>query len=296
MPKDKAQQSARQPFPKGEGVLVTGSSSGIGHEVAEYLAERGFTVFASVRKEQDAERLRSLGQPNLVPVCPLDLTRLDHIPPVVEAITQELDHRGQNGLYAIVNNAGGGSQAPIELLDLAKFRSELEARILGPVALLQSFLPLIRAAHGRILWIATPALLPIPYVASIHACDFAVNCMARTLELELMPWRIPSISIRCGGIDTAAPGKTARELEAALQAWPRERLDLYARALQKEQEELSAFDRGRTNPREVAKVVFAALSARKPKRRYYIGHMAALAAFLELFPQPVVDWIMAKRA
>jgi len=296
MSHDQAQQPTRQSFPHGEGVLVTGCSSGIGHAVALYLAERGLTVFASVRKEQDAERLRSLDQPNLVPVCPLDLTRLEHIPPVVEAITRELDRRGQKGLYAIVNNAGGGSQAPIELLDLDKFRSELEARILGPVALLQAFLPMIRAAHGRILWIATPALLPIPYVASIHACDFAANCIARTLELELRPWRIPSIFVRCGGIDTAAPGRTARELEAALQAWPPERLDLYTQALHKEQQELAAFDRGRTNPREVGKVVLAALSARKPKRRYYIGHMARLAAFAELFPQPVADWFMARRA
>ena len=198
-------------------------------------------------------------------------------------------------MYAVVNNAGGGSVAPIELMDLEKFRIELETRILGPVALLQTFLPMIRKAQGRILWIVTPALIPIPYVTSIHACDFAVNCISRTLGLELRPWRIPNIMIRCGGIKTAAPDKSARELEESFKQWPRERFELYSQALVKEQEELAEFDKKRTEPEEVARVVFSALCAKKPKRRYRVGYMAGAAAMLEYLRQSTVDSIMAKR-
>ena len=39
-------------------VLVTGSSTGIGEATARHLAELGFNVFAGVRKDADAERLR----------------------------------------------------------------------------------------------------------------------------------------------------------------------------------------------------------------------------------------------
>src|SRR5512143_3698011 len=93
-------------LPNGEGVLITGCSSGIGRAVALHLAARGFTAFATVRRERDADELRQLGNPNLVPIWPLDLTRLADIPPVVDLVTQELKRRGQQGLYAIVNNAG----------------------------------------------------------------------------------------------------------------------------------------------------------------------------------------------
>lgn len=282
-------------LPGGKGVLVTGCSSGIGRAVAVHLAKNGFMVFATVRKESDVDNLGALNEPNLVPTYPLDLTRLEHIPNVAEMVRRELAARGQEGLYAIVNNAGGGSVAPIELMDPKKFRVELEARILGPVALLQAFLPMIRKAKGRILWIVTPALIPIRYVASIHACDFAVNCISRTLELELRPWRIPNIMIRCGGIKTAAPGKSARELKESFKQWPRERFELYSQALVKEQEELAEFDKKRTEPEEVAKVVFSVLCARKPKRRYRVGYMAGAAAMLEYLPQSTVDFIMAKR-
>jgi len=137
--------------------------------------------------------------------------------------------------------------------------------------------------------------IAIHHVASIHAPDFAVNCLARTLQIELLPWRIPNILVRCGGIKTAAHDKTAQELEAAFKQWPRERFELYAAALKRERGELTAFDEKRTEPEAVARVVFKALSDRKPKRRYRVGHMAGAAAFLELLPQTVVDFVMENR-
>lgn len=276
-------------------VLVTGCSSGIGYATAVYLSQHGFTVFATVRKEADAEALRALNIATLCPVSSLDLAKPETIPGAIEAIEHELNTREIDGLYAIVNNAGGGGIAPIELMDVDKFRIEIEARILGPVELLQALLPSIRAAHGRILWIATPSLMPIPYVSSIHACDFAINCLARTLQIELKRWAIPNILIRCGGVKTAAPAKSAKELEADFHKWSRERFALYADALRAEQKELSAFDAQRTEPVVISQTVYKALTASHPKRRYQVGHMSRVAAMLEYLPQTWVDSIMERR-
>jgi len=287
-------------FPNREGVLITGCSSGIGRATAIHLAQRGFTVFAIVRKQADAESLRGLSEasgtmPNLIPISPLDLTRLEQIPRVMETVAEELKRRGKEGLYALINSAGGGSVARIELMDLDSFRTELQARVLGSVAMVQACLPMIRRARGRIVWIVTPATLPTPYVTSIHASDFAVNCIARTLEIELKPCKIPNIMIRCGAIKTAAVPRSNAELEASFKTWPPERSALYEPALRQWQEDMTEFDAKRTEPERVAKVVFKALCAEKPMRRYSIGHMARAAAFLESLPQPVVDWILAKR-
>ena len=281
--------------PTEKAVVVTGCSSGIGRATALYLAEHGFTVFATVRKPADADRLSSLKLPTLIPICPLDLTKADEIAAAVERIKNELNSRQINGLYAIVNNAGAGGVAPIELMDIDKFRVELETRILAPITLLQALLPSIREAHGRIVWIVTPSIMPIPFVSSIHACDFAVNCIARTLQIELKRWNIPNVMIRCGGVKTAAADKSARELEDSFQTWPRERFNLYADALKKEQAELGTFDQKRTEPDEIAKVIYQALAAAKPKRRYQIGYMAGIAAALEYLPQTWVDAIMERR-
>ncbi len=180
-------------------------------------------------------------------------------------------------------------------MDLDKFRTELEARILGPVALLQAFLPLIREAHGRIVWIVTPSLMPIPYVGSIHICDFAVNCLARTLQIELKPWSIPNIMIRCGAIRTAAPAKSAKELEESFNQWSPERFKLYADTLRKDQEELAKIDAKRSDPDEVGKVVYKALCSPRPRRRYQVGYLSGLAASVEYLPQTWVDNIMERR-
>jgi NAD(P)-dependent dehydrogenase (short-subunit alcohol dehydrogenase family) len=280
---------------RGRGVLVTGCSSGIGRAAALSLADHGFTVFATVRKERDAEGLRSLGKPSLVPLCPLDLRNPQHIAPLAARVEQELAGRGQPGLYAVVNNAGAGVVSPLELLDLEAYRGELEARLLGPVALAQALLPSLRRGRGRLVWIATPALIPVPFVASIHACDYAANCLARTFALELAPWHIPSTFVRCGGVDTAAPEKNALQLEKDMAGWPAEKLALYRDALEKEKAQLAEFDRRRSDPAVVAAKVLEAVAARKPRRVYRAGYLSGAAAFLDILPQPLVDRIMSRR-
>lgn len=276
-------------------VLITGCASGIGRATALCLAQGGFTVFATVRRERDAEALKCIGIETLVPLCPLDLCDTDQIARITDTVEEALSARGIEGLYAVVHNAGGGSIAPIELMDLAGFRTELIGRLLGPVALLQQLLPRIREAHGRIVWIATPALIPTRYVSSIHACDFAVNCLARTLRIELAPWHIPNILVRCGGIATASPEKSARELETAMRAWPEDRARLYAGALKQEMEFLARFDQKRTPAEAVAEAVCTALTAKKPKTSYRVGYMAVSAGILELLPQAWADAIIGKR-
>jgi NAD(P)-dependent dehydrogenase (short-subunit alcohol dehydrogenase family) len=278
-----------------EAVLITGCSSGIGRATAVHLARHGFLVFATVRKSADADELRGLGESNLIPVCPLDLTRREHILGAREIVAAELGRRSNPGLRALVCNAGGGGIAPIELMDLESFRAELDARVVGSVALLQAFLPLLRKGFGRVVWVTTPALMPTLFVSEIHACDFAVNCIARTLDLELKPWNIPSIMVRCGGIKTPAVAKSAAELEQSLLHWPEENRKLYEKALRSWSADMVGFDSRRSEPEVVAETVRRTLIARKPKRRYSVGYMAGAAAFLEALPQPLADWILAQR-
>lgn len=282
-------------MPTRQGVLITGCSSGIGRATALYLARRGYTVFATVRKEADAEHLRLLNEPNLIPICPLDLDRINTFPPALQTVTEGLEKRSINGLYALINNAGGGRVAPIELIDLNQFHLELQARILGSVALVQALLPLIRQGKGRIVWIMTPAIIPTPYVASIHACDFAVNCIARTLDIELKPWDIQNIMIRCGGIKTPAGLRTTADVDTILRCAPPDRKPLYQRVLRKWSKDMSQFDLHRGDAESVAAVVETALLARRPKRRYSVGYLAMAAAVLETMPQPLADAILKMR-
>ena len=281
---------------RGEAVLITGCSSGIGRATAIHLARHGYTVFATVRRDSDAAALSALQEPNLVPVCPLDLSHQDHIPAAVDFVNAEIQSRSLTGLRALINNAGGGQIAPVELMDLGQFNQELQVRLVGATALLQALLPTIRRTPGgRIMWITTPALIPTRYVASIHAADFAVNCLVRTLRIELKRWAIPTVMIRCGGIQTPSVTRSMDKLHDDLQRWPDDQVELYGDELRAWIREMAEFDARRTPPEKVAEVVYQALKADSPRGRYSVGYMAGIAAVLESIPQPLADAILARR-
>ena len=222
-------------------------------------------------------------------------TRRDQIEAAAEWIGAELQRRGLEGLYGLVQNGGGSLVAPVETMDLDRFGQELQARLVGSVAMAQAFLPFIRQCAGRIVWIVTPATIPTSYVTGIHACDFAVNCIARTLEIELKPWNIPNVMVRCGGIRTRAGMNTTQDLQQALDGMSPQQRALYQDPLARWGESMQAFDRHRTAAEKVAAVVQAALDARNPRRRYAVGYLSYAAAFLELLPQPWTDAILKGR-
>lgn len=279
----------------GEGaVLVTGISSGIGGAIALELAATGRLVFGTVRRDMDRSAILELGVPNLVPLL-YDLNERKELPALLKTVEAELEGRGEKGLFALINNAGGSMVGPIELADVDELSRQFDARVAGLVALVQAFLPAIRRAAGRILWIATPGTMPTPYVAGIHAADFAVNCLARTLSLELGREGPPVILIRCGGVRTRAGLSTKRELEAALERVAPDRRLRYVSRLSSWIASMEEFDAKRVEAEGVARIVERALDSPRPKARYRIGYMAGAAAFLESLPQVLTDRILSAR-
>src|SRR3954463_903473 len=82
-------------------ILITGASSGMGKACALRLSQGGFTVFAAVRKERDAQALRAALSPRLVPVI-LDVTDEGTISEAFRTIQEAV---GTAGLAGLVNNA-----------------------------------------------------------------------------------------------------------------------------------------------------------------------------------------------
>ncbi len=87
--------------------MVSGASKGTA--TARELARRGFHVLAGVRRATDADVLRGL---NIEPVT-LDITNGAEIAALVKHIADDPERRP---LRALVNNAGIGVNAPVEVL------------------------------------------------------------------------------------------------------------------------------------------------------------------------------------
>src|SRR5688572_27791033 len=79
-------------------ILITGSSSGIGHRMTVHLAGKGYFIYAGVRRESDRALLDAIEN---VQAIKLDVTQPADISAAVQVVT-----RGGKGLYGLINNAG----------------------------------------------------------------------------------------------------------------------------------------------------------------------------------------------
>ena len=267
-------------------VLVTGASSGIGRACALRLADGGFSVFAAVRKERDAEALRE-GPRGLVPVI-LDVTKPETIS---ESLRIVRDAVAASGLSGLVNNAGIAVTGPIELLPLDELRRQFEINVFGQVAVTQAFLPLIRVARGRIVNVGSVgARFALPFGGGLNASKAAFESISDSLRMELRPWGIRVVLVSPGSIRTSAEAKLVAASEAAVDAFSPEGKARYAASYRAFVQSLLRLESHGVGPEVVAGAVHRAMTARVPKRRYPVGPNSRLLPFvMTRLPTAVAD-------
>jgi NAD(P)-dependent dehydrogenase (short-subunit alcohol dehydrogenase family) len=273
-------------------VVITGASSGIGAACALHLDKLGLRVFAGVRRQTDAEALKSKASSRLVAIA-LDVADTLSVSTAASAVAGAV---GDAGLDGLVNNAGVVVTGPVEFLPLPELRRQLEINVVGQVAVTQAFLPLIRAARGRIVNMGSIAgRLATPFSSAYGASKFALEALTDALRLELAPWGISVSIIEPGAVATPIWEKGMKNGAAMLAAAPPEALVLYAEALEAFKKTSEHAARNAADPLEVARAVEHALVAAKPRTRYVIGRRAKIGAAMALLvPDRLRDSMVAK--
>jgi NAD(P)-dependent dehydrogenase (short-subunit alcohol dehydrogenase family) len=169
--------------------LITGASRGLGRALAAELHSRGYNVVATARHVAD---LADLGTDDKIP---LDVTDPKSIESAVAAAGE---------LEVLVNNAALTVQAPVEAVPLDVFRSVLETNVLGPLRLMQAFLPGMRKrGRGTIVNVSSEAVRSAPQLqGSYSASKAALELLSETLRKELRPFGVRVIVIAARGIRT----------------------------------------------------------------------------------------------
>jgi len=280
----------------GRTVLVTGCSSGIGRATALLLAKQGFRVFAGLRCPQEAEGLLSeiqpqLGLPTLEPLL-LDVTKEDHVAKAVELVRKT----SPEGLYGLVNNAGVGLPAAVELSSLDEVRQVFEVNTIGPLRMIQSFLPLLRIASGRIINMSSMnGTMALPMVGAYSASKFALEALSDTLRVELRPWQIPVSIIRPGQVRTQIFEKARKSLHTHSADIPAELKSGYDAMYTQARKFSDRGARSSTSPEKVAGVVLRALQAKRPRAHYHVGFDAhGMKLAQSLVPQRLIDRVLAR--
>jgi len=271
-------------------VVVTGASSGIGLATVQYLLDRGYYVFGSVRKDEDAKKLARLFAKNFQPLI-FDVT---DEPAIATAAAQVKQVIGDSNLSGLVNNAGMVISAPILHVSKAAMREQFDVNTFGAVTMAQVFFPLLKGtrgqAPGRIVNVTSiSAEIAVPFLGPYSASKRALMSLCHTLRREYSPYGIKVVEVMPGRVNTGIIKKLPPNAQAYQSTDFAEAMTQYLR-------EAQAAQGSGLSPESVAATVYQALSVATPKLRYvrpdqYLGRWKIPMNL----PLRLVDRLLAKR-
>ncbi len=272
-------------------ILISGASTGIGRACAEHLDSLGFTIFAGVRKQSDADSLRGAGSGRTQPLM-LDVTESESI----AAAMRTVDQAAPAGLAGLVNNAGVSVGGPLEFVGIDEWRRQLEVNFIGQVAVTQAALPALRKARGRIVNMTSiGGRLASPFLGPYNASKFALEAVTDALRLELRRFGVQVAAVEPGAVVTPIWEKGRASADQAATSMPAEAMQLYGAGITAISKFIAQGERSGVPPLEVARAVEHALTATRPKTRYVVGRDAKMRlALTRLLPTRVMDRVIVR--
>jgi len=268
-------------------VLITGCSSGLGQASARLFRAAGYTTVATSRRGDDMSELRALGCETL----PLDVTDEASRCAAVEAIETRYGAVG-----VLINNAGYGQYGPIEEISLELIRRAFETNVFGLIRMSQLVLPAMRrAGRGRIVNVSSLAGRVCSQGGGVyHMTKFAVEALADALRPEVKPFGIDVVNVLPGPFVSSYAGKV---VDGIPDTGPDSPYVAFKRNLGQWMRDFLQPDHfGTMSCETVARAVFKAGSARRPRTRYNVGFIAHLGPIgRALTPDRVVDAHMARQ-
>jgi NAD(P)-dependent dehydrogenase (short-subunit alcohol dehydrogenase family) len=274
-------------------VVVTGASTGIGETCVDMLIGADFFVFGSVRRDEDAERLKQRFGDDFEALI-FDVTD----PAAIHAAAAVVESRlAGKTLKGLVNNAGVALPAPLLHQPLAEFRRQFEINVIGQLAVTQAFAPLLGAGPrragtpGRVVNMSSVAgSFAAPFLGAYAASKFALEGFSDALRRELMIYDVDVIVIEPGVIKTPIWDK-AEAMDFG--GYDSTEYGEAARRIKK-----WAVESGRSGaPAElVGAAVLRALKERRPPARIrvvpgYFGNWIVP----RMLPTRLMDWLVARR-
>lgn len=270
-------------------ILITGCSSGIGHDAAHGLARAGWRVFATCRAEADCERLRGEG---------LESFRLDYADEasIAEAVEEALARTGGT-LDAVFNNGAYACPGAVEDLPRAALREIFEVNLFGVHDLTRRVIPAMRAqGHGRIVNCSSVlGLVGMRWRGAYVATKFAMEGLTDTLRLEMADTPIRVILIEPGPVTSRIRANSIPHFERWIDWRASARRDQYETSLIKRLYRSRKPDRFELPPSAVTAKLRHAIEARSPRARYHVTtptHVAAAAR--RLLPGFLLDRLLGK--
>ncbi len=272
-------------------IVITGVSTGIGYSATKNLIENKYRVFGSVRKQEDADKLKKEFGENFYPLL-FDVRDES----AIEAASIEVEKVvGDNGVDCLINNSGIALGGPILHLSKEVFKEQFEVNLFGVVSVTNIFSKLLGAYKdskhcGKIIMISSVSgKRSYPFVGPYTASKHALEGFSDSLRRELMLYGIDVILVEPGPIKTAIWDKApspddnpflGTDYEESLKIFYKEVVIKGKQGLESE---------------SVAKLIKQIIEFKKPKTRYVISANKLRDYYLPgLFSDRFFDKIIGK--
>jgi NAD(P)-dependent dehydrogenase (short-subunit alcohol dehydrogenase family) len=190
--------------------LITGGSSGIGFAIAEGLRADGYDLTLAARKR---ERLDKAARTLDALAVATDVTDDGDCERLVDAHRERFAR-----LDVLVNSAGVGVAGRIEDLAAKHWDLQLNVNLRGAFLVTKHALPMLKAARGLIVNIASIAgTMPAPGLAAYGASKAALISFTRSLNAEHDDDGVRATAICPGFVDTPMAAWTGMGSEEMIQ-------------------------------------------------------------------------------
>jgi NAD(P)-dependent dehydrogenase (short-subunit alcohol dehydrogenase family) len=247
-------------------ILITGISSGFGKQTARILAEKGHSVYGTVRRYTFSD----------TPVHYLTMDLTDHNS-IKSAVKTVIEKEGR--IDVLINNAGMHTGGPAETLPFENIRLQMDTNFIGMVQITREVLPLMRKQGGGTIinFSSIGGLMGLPFQSYYSASKFAIEGFSEALRMEVNKFKIRIILVNPGDFHT---GNSANRRNYLAPTGPD---DPYYEQFNKTLKVIEKDEANGWKPEVLAKKIAGIVEYRNPRQRYIIGS----------FEQKLAVWIKA---
>ncbi len=186
--------------------LVTGSSRGLGHEIAKAALAAGQKVVAAARDASAVKK--TLGEQENLLALNLDVTKPADAEAAVKAAISKF-----GTVEVLVNNAGYGHFGPFEEASVDDVAKQFDVNLFGAMHVTRAVLPeMRRKKSGRIFNISSIAGLQGFGLSSLYCSSkFALAGWSESMSMELEPLGIQVTCVEPGMFRTEFLGRSSAQ-------------------------------------------------------------------------------------
>ena len=270
-------------------VLVTGASSGIGQACAVYLANQGYQVFGTTRRDpsQVASGFRELrSQGDALEIITMDVNDNESVMRGVASIVEQCGR-----LDVVVNCAGFGIAGSVEETSDDEAQKIFDTNVVGILRVCRAAIPTMRAQGSGILVNISSigGLIGLPFQGFYSATKFALEGLTEALRMEIQRFGLRAVLIEPGDFCTGFTDSRAFVVQSSTS-------DVYREAQAHVIGIVEKDERGGSSPESIARLVGKVIAKRSPRVRYTVGPIAQkLAAGLKrVLPSKWFEWALSK--